>query len=159
MTLFVANLILALLWAAVRGHFGALDLAAGFAGGYLVLLAARPVLGPSSYYFGLWRAIAFASFLAWELVRSSLRVARQVLTPRLRVRPGVVAIPLDVQTDAEITFLANLITITPGSVSLEVSEDRQTLFVHFMDIPNGDADAVRRDVKERLERRVIALLR
>lgn len=159
MSLFIANLILAVLWVAIRGEFGLLDLVAGFLGGYLVLLAARPVLGRSSYYFGLWRAIAFAVFLAWELLRSSLRVARQVLTPRLRVRPGVVAIPLDVETDAEITFLANLITITPGSVSLDVSDDRSTLFVHFMDIPTGDADAVRRDVKERLERRILDLLR
>lgn len=159
MRLFVANLILALLWGAIRGALNVVDLLAGFAVGYVVLLAARPVLGPSSYYFGLWRAIAFATFLVWELVRSSLRVAGQVLTPRLRVRPGVIAIPLEVRTDAEITFLAHLISVTPGSLSLDVSRNRRTLYVHFMDIPGGDEDAMRYNVKAKLERRILALLR
>lgn len=159
MRLFVANLFLALLWGAIRGALNVVDLLAGFAVGYVVLLAARPVLGPSSYYFGLWRAIAFATFLVWELVRSSLRVAGQVLTPRLRVRPGVIAIPLEVRTDAEITFLAHLISVTPGSLSLDVSRNRRTLYVHFMDIPGGDEDALRYNVKTKLERRILALLR
>ncbi len=159
MSLLLANLILALLWAAVQGSYTLFDFLAGFASGYIVLLAARPVLGPSSYYFGLWRAIAFTAFFGWELFRSSLRVAQQVLTPRLRVRPGVIALPLDVRTDAEITFLANLISVTPGSLSLDTSADRRYLYVHIMDIVSGDVDAARRNMKEGLERRVIDLLR
>ena len=73
--------------------------------------------------------------------------------------PGVVAIPLDARTDVEITLLANLITLTPGSVSLDLSEDRRVLYVHAMYIVGGDVDAYRRAVKEGLERRVLELLR
>lgn len=76
-----------------------------------------------------------------------------------QVCPGVVAIPLDAHTDAEITLLANLITLTPGSVSLDLSEDRQVLYVHAMYIDGGDVEAYRRSVKEGLERRVLELLR
>ena len=158
MTLFLANLLLALLWAAIQGSFTLFDLLVGFACGYLVLLVARPVLDPSSYYFGLWRAVAFAAIFAWELVLSSLRVARQVLTPRLHMRPGVIAVPLDVRTDAQITLLANLNSVTPGSLSLDVSDDRRTLYVHVMDIVDGDVDATRREIKEGLERRILDLL-
>ena len=75
------------------------------------------------------------------------------------VCPGVVAIPLDARTDAEITLLANLITLTPGSVSLDLSEDRRVLYVHAMYIDGGDVEAYRRSVKEGLERRVLELLR
>jgi multicomponent Na+:H+ antiporter subunit E len=84
---------------------------------------------------------------------------RAPLAPISYVCPGVVAIPLDARTDAEITLLANLITLTPGSVSLDLSEDKSVLYVHAMYIDGGDVEAYRRSVKEGLERRVLELLR
>lgn len=84
---------------------------------------------------------------------------RAPLTPVSYVCPGVVAIPVDARTDVEITMLANLITLTPGSVSLDLSEDRRLLYVHAMYIDGGDIEAYRRSVKEGLERRVLELLR
>ena len=75
------------------------------------------------------------------------------------VCPGVVAIPLDARTDAEIALLANLITLTPGSVTLDLSEDRRVLYVHAMYIDGGDVEAYVRSVKDGLERRVLELLR
>lgn len=84
---------------------------------------------------------------------------RAPLAPASYVCPGVIAIPLDARTDAEITLLANLITLTPGSVSLDVSDDRRVLYVHAMYIDGGDVEAYRRAVKEGLERRVLELLR
>ncbi len=84
---------------------------------------------------------------------------RAPLMEETYVSPGVVAIPLDARTDAEITLLANLITLTPGSVSLDLSEDRRLLYVHAMYIDGGDIETYRRSVKEGLERRVLELLR
>lgn len=75
------------------------------------------------------------------------------------VCPGVIAIPLDARTDAEISLLANLITLTPGSVTLDLSEDRRVLYVHAMYIDGGDIEAYRRAVKDGLERRVLEILR
>jgi len=93
-----------------------------------------------------------------ELVLSSLRVAVDVCRPRLDVCPGVVGIPLRATTDAEITVLANLISLTPGTLSLDVSPDRRTLYVHAMDL-DGGPDALRKDIGTTLEARVLALLR
>ena len=73
--------------------------------------------------------------------------------------PGVIAVPLDAKTDAEITLLANLITLTPGSVSLDLSPDRSVLYVHVMYIDNGDVEEARRRIKDDLERRVLEVLR
>lgn len=84
---------------------------------------------------------------------------RAPLVAESYVCPGVVAIPLDARTDVEITLLANLITLTPGSVTLDLSEDRSVLYVHAMYIDDGDVEAYRRSVKEGLERRVLELLR
>ena len=69
----------------------------------------------------------------------------------------VIGIPIKAQTDLEITVLANLITMTPGTLSLDISPDRKTLYVHAMYI--RDPEALRRDIQENFEPRVLALLR
>jgi multicomponent Na+:H+ antiporter subunit E len=75
------------------------------------------------------------------------------------MRPGVIAVPLDAKTDAEITLLANLITLTPGTLSLDLSPDRGVLYVHTMYIDQDDVERARRQIKDNLERRVLELLR
>lgn len=159
MRLFLLNILLAMAWAAASGTFSLGTLSAGFAVGYVVLLLVRPVLGPSAYHAKLWQALAFAARYLWALLLASVRVAYDVLTPRFRMNPGVVGIPLDARTDLEILVLANLLSLTPGTLSLDVSPDRRTLFIHAMYIDGGDVEALRADVKSDLERRVLRLLR
>lgn len=109
---------------------------------------------------GIARRVVKAGALAWlfiyELVVSSVLVARDVLTPRSRARPGIIAVPLDVRSDIGITLLANLISLTPGSLTLDVAPDRRRMFVHMMFI--GDPDADRRSIKRGFERRVREVL-
>ena len=69
----------------------------------------------------------------------------------------MVAIPLDAETDAEITLLANLITLTPGTLSLDVSDDRRVLYIHAMYV--DDVEELRRSIKDGFEKRVMELLR
>jgi multicomponent Na+:H+ antiporter subunit E len=157
MKLFFLNLGLAVAWAAVTGTISAAVLGVGFVLGYLVIVLARPALGPSAYYAGLWRALAFGVVYLWELVASSVRVAIDVLKPRLDVRPGVVRFPLRVDSDVEVTLLANLISLTPGTLSMDVAPDGRTLFVHAMDV--DDPDALRQELRETLEHRVMMLSR
>lgn len=157
MTVLLLNLVLALLWAAAVGSVDTAHLVVGFVAGYGVLWLARPLLGETRYFTRLPRAIGFAGFFLWELVLSNLRVAWDVLTPRAYRHPGVVAVPLDASTDVEITVLANLVTLTPGTLSLDVSPDRRILYVHAMFV--DDPEQVRRDVKDGFERRVLELLR
>jgi multicomponent Na+:H+ antiporter subunit E len=77
-------------------------------------------------------AVAFVLYFIWELVLANLRVAYDVVTPQHYMRPAILAIPLEAKTDAEITLLANLISLTPGTLSLDVSSNRQFLYVHTM---------------------------
>ena len=155
---FLLNIGLAAAWAALMGAFDATTLAAGYAVGYVVLWATQPALGPSAYVTGVGRAVAFVVFYLAELVWSSLQVAVDVCRPRLRMCPGVVGLPLRARTDAEITVLANLISLTPGTLSLDLSPDRRVLYVHAMDLDEG-ADALRSDLRTTLESRVLTLLR
>jgi multicomponent Na+:H+ antiporter subunit E len=159
MRVFLWNVVLALVWATANGRFTLPDLALGFGLGYLVLLFAERGTGPSPYFARAPRVIRFALFYLWQMVLSNLRLAHDLVTPTYFMRPGVIAVPLDAKTDTEITLLANLITLTPGSVSLDLSPDRLVLYVHVMYIDHGDVDEARRRIKDDLERRVLEVLR
>ena len=87
-----------------------------------------------------------------ELILSALRVAWLVLQPKLTLRPGIIAYPLSVTSDRQIALLANMITLTPGTLSIDVSDDRRTLYVHVMHMKS--ADQTRREIKDGFERRV-----
>ena len=98
------------------------------------------------------RAIGLAAFFIWELLVANVRVAADVLRPRTSIQPAVVAIPLDITSDAEILLLSALINITPGSVTIDLSEDRRTLFVHVMHMTSPETS--RFEIKTGFEQRV-----
>jgi multicomponent Na+:H+ antiporter subunit E len=102
--------------------------------------------------------LRFSGHYLVELVRSSLRVAADVLTPTSRARPGIVRMPLDARTDLEIALVANLISLTPGTLTIDVAPDRSALVVHAMFL-DGDEEQVVRSLKEMVERPVLELMR
>lgn len=151
------NIALAFAWAAVTGQFEPVNLLVGFGLGYVCLVAVSRALGPTPYFGMVRRAVNLLSFFLRELVTANVRVAAGVLMPRRFLRPRIIALPLDARTDAEIMLLTNLISLTPGTLSLDVSADRRTLYIHAMYA--SDADAVRREIKDGMERRLLALMR
>jgi multicomponent Na+:H+ antiporter subunit E len=107
---------------------------------------------PSTLAAKTAHAIGLAGFFARELLAANIRVALDVLRPGTRIEPAVIAIPLDITTDGEILLLSMLINITPGSVTIDLSDDRHTLYVHVMHMRS--ADESRREIKDGFERRV-----
>lgn len=157
MNYFLMNVLLSVAWIALTGQFTPVNLVIGFALGYAMLWVGPRAERSSVYFIKVRQGVGFAFFFAREVIEANLRVAYEVLTPRHQMSPGVVAIPLSAKTDAEITILANLITLTPGTLSLDVSNDRSVLYIHAMHI--GDVDQFRRKIKEELERRLLEVLR
>jgi multicomponent Na+:H+ antiporter subunit E len=151
------NGVLALVWCALFADFSLGNLALGFSAGYVGLWFAWRGDAGRSYFRKVPRLLRFLLFYAVEIVVANARVAYDVITPRHRSRPAVVAVPLEAKTDAEILILTNLITLTPGSLTLDVSQDRKTVFVHAMFV--DDVDAFRRSIKDGLERRLLEVLR
>lgn len=155
-SLFRYNLMLAVGWCAVMGRLTVADLVTGFIVGGIALSVSSPMFGRTGYYD---RALRFALLLLYFIkvfIASCARVAWDVLTPVHRARPAIVAIPLSVDDPLQIVTLANLISLTPGSLSLDVSPDHRTLYVHVMFV--DDPDEIRREVKAGLERRVLEAL-
>ncbi|HDP75318.1 MAG TPA: hypothetical protein ENN49_05525 [Bacteroidales bacterium] len=89
-----------------------------------------------------------------EMFIATFLVVREVLSLKSRIQAGIISMPLDVKSDIEITILASLISLTPGTLSIEVSEDKTYLFIHAMNIPEGDVDKIKSQLKNGFERRV-----
>ena len=157
MIFFLLNLLLALAWVALTGEFSPVNFVIGFLFGYASLWMTQRLQGNTTYFRKVRRVIEFTFFFLWEVIKANLRVAYDVLSPRQRITPAILAVPLEAKTDAEIAFLANLITLTPGTLSLDVSGDRKVLYVHAMYVEN--IDRFKRQIKDGLERRLLDVLR
>ena len=148
----LGSILLALVWAALEGEISLGNLVVGYVVGYAILaLLARGGVMPSTLASRTMHALELAAFFARELVVANFRVAADVVRGT-RIEPAVVAIPLDITTDGEILLLSMLINITPGSVTIDLSDDRRSLYVHVMHVTSPDA--TRREIKDGFERRV-----
>lgn len=163
----VLNFVFALIWMALKEEFSFIDFIVGFGLGFAIIALSQKVLQDQiirttklrsdgsyiSYPERTMKTFSLMVFMFWSIIKANIDVARIIIRPRLDIQPGILAIPLDVQSEIGITLLSNLITLTPGTVTLDISHDRKTLYVHVMDIK--DPDAARKEIKEDFERRVM----
>lgn len=154
---YLSNILFALVWAAITGSFTLANLIAGFLLGAIALYLIREQVGSLGYFERAMRVTSLGLLFLYELALSAWRVAILVLNPRMELKPGIFAYPLKVDRDFEITLLANLITLTPGTLSVDVSEDRRLLYVHAIDA--SDPVQTRRDIAEGFERKILEAFR
>jgi len=157
LNLFLLNIFLALGFSAVVGQLNLSGIIAGFVVGYLALWLSKPLYGNTRYFERLPRVLGLITYFGKELLISNLKVLWDVITPQHISRPGIIALPLDAKTDAEIMLVANLISLTPGTLSLDLSDDRRLLYIHVMFL--DDIDQTRRQIKQGLEKRVLEVMR
>lgn len=154
----LGNILLAVAWAALQGELSLSNLLVGYLLGYIVLaVLARGGVLPSAYRNKVHAVLSLARFLLWQFMRANIKMAVDVLRPFRHMNPGIVRIPLDATTDYEILFLSTLINLTPGTISLDISNDRKVLYLHVMHITT--VEAVRSEIKDGFERRVLDVLR
>lgn len=155
MNFMLLTIVLALGWTAATGDLSLLNLMVGAAIAVAALFLIRDRVSRPRALTRLLRMLSLASLFVYELILSAVRVGLLVLRPNLRAHltPGIVAFPLRVQRDAEITLLANLITLTPGTLSVDVSDDRKLLFVHAINV--RDRESLIRDIAGGFERKII----
>lgn len=150
MNAFFVNVVLAFAWAAMTGDFSLVSLMTGAVLGFFALWLSAPLTGIDRLYFvRAYRIVRLALYFLYELTLSSLQVAWDVIRPFPKNRPAIVEMPLDVKSDLEILLVTNLISLTPGTLSVDVTPDRSTLLVHAMFA--DDHEAVVADLKAGLE--------
>ena len=135
-------------------------------GGLLVHATSRSASGagqgsvvPASVQV-LWRkalvrpfqALELGIFFLIELLLSNLRIAALMVRPKVELRPMIIAIPVEAESEEELAVLSDLLTLTPGTLSLDVGDDARTLVVHALSAE--DPDEIRRLVRDGLGRRV-----
>ncbi|MEX0408125.1 Na+/H+ antiporter subunit E [Aquibium sp. LZ166] len=157
MTIYLINILLALAWVAVTGSATISNFLFGFVLGAGALYLIREQAGSLGYFRRTRRVVSLFALFLYELVLSSWRVAVLVVQPRMDLKPGIFAYPLKVDREFEITLLANLITLTPGTLSVDVSEDRRFLYVHALDC--SDPDQTRLDIANGFERKIMEAFR
>ncbi|MCX5679436.1 MAG: Na+/H+ antiporter subunit E [Candidatus Omnitrophica bacterium] len=109
---------------------------------------ANPLRKPSRYLWFVWYAAVFL----WECVKANLDVAYRVIHPDLPIRPGTVKIKTALKSDIGLTFLANSITLTPGTTTVDIDKERGLIYVHRMYIKDGLAISDRLPVVDRFEK-------
>lgn len=152
MSLFLLNVLLALVWSSLLGNFEPPYLMSGFVLSFFILWLFQKPPRKQKYFRQVPLIIEFIFFFLWEVIVSNIRLTLTILSPRPHLKPAVVAVPLDIKNDAAIVFLANLITLTPGTLSLDISSAKQFLYIHVYDLE--DPEEFIQDIKQNYERRV-----
>jgi len=152
---------LTLVWALLWGDLGLASLLSGLGIAVFVVLVARPtgVHGIQLTSFHPVSAVVFLGYFFVQLVKSNLQVAWEVITPRPSMNRAIISVPLHVSTDGLATVVGNAITLTPGTLTVDVRRDDPdrppVLYVHVLHF--SDVASTRRSIG-RLERLVIAAL-
>lgn len=151
----LAVAMLTLFWMALWETVSWANLLGGAAAAGFALWLAPTTSSGGNFVVRPLATVRLAGYFTWKLVEASLIVAWEVVTPRNRINEAVVAVPLRCRERLMITLLANSVSLTPGTVTLEATETPPTLYIHVLHLKT--VEAVRRDVR-RLEDLAIAAL-
>ncbi len=154
---FLLNVMLTLIWIALTGSFTYINLIIGFIISYLVLWIISRNSEDRRYFTIAFKIIRFFFYFLYELVKANMEVAYEVMTVKLHMKPGIVKMELDAKTDLEITLLSNLIALTPGTLVIDVSDDRKVMYVHGIYLK--DREKFIHSIKSRLEKPLLNILR
>lgn len=135
------NLFIALLWMFLQDEWSILSFIGGYLVGLFIVFSMRRFFRESFYLKKVFSAFKLLLVFLSESVASSIYVIRQVIRPKVNVTPGIFKIETELSSDLEVTLLALLLTLTPGSVVMEVMPDKKTFYVHALNLP-ASIDAV-----------------
>ncbi|MDQ0163906.1 Na+/H+ antiporter subunit E [Bacillus alveayuensis] len=146
------NGFVAFIWMFLQNDYSGSSFFIGYVLGLLIIFALRRFFPRRFYLYNVIAVIKLIFIFLKELVLSNIAVLKVILSPKLTMRPGIFALETELEKDWEITLLANLITLTPGTLVVDVSDDNKTLYIHAMDI--DDVDQVRMDIKNSFEKAI-----
>lgn len=151
------NFFLAGVWMFMTNSFSPTGFAIGFLVGLLLLIVMRKFFSHRLYLSRIWSVISLFFLFLKELVLSSISVFKLVIQPRLSIRPAVFELETELKRDWEVTLLAALITLTPGTLVIGISDDQKKLYIHAIDFEDID-DAVS-SIKNTFERAIMEVSR
>jgi len=149
----LVNILTAVLWMFLQSSFTPATFVFGYLIGMLILIILRRFLIFELYFRRLWAMVKLFFLFVVELTKANLDMVRVILKPRLNHRPGIVAVRTQLETNVEITLLAALISLTPGTISMDFSEDNKTIYIHSIDVL--DKDEMIEDIRNSFEKAIM----
>jgi len=154
----VTNIFLAAIWIALTMKFNFANIFFGLALGYFVLWFINRNNKNERYFKRIPALFSYMFLFIKEVIKGSLIIGYDIITPKHNMHPGIVAVPLTAKTDLEITLLANSITLTPGTTSLALSDDKSILYVYSVYL-DADPNKTIAEIKNGLEHKLLEVLR
>lgn len=143
------SLLLLLTWLLLVNDFSTGHWLLGALLGWGIPLLVRPFLPATPPLRHPWQLLRFVALVLGDIVVANFQVARRILGPTFALRPAFVEVPMDLEDELLLTVLASVVSLTPGTVSADLSEDRRTLLLHGLDVED-EAELIR-SIKERYE--------
>lgn len=141
------NLFIAMLWMFLQDEWSILAFIGGYLVGLVIIFSMRRFFQESFYLKKVFSAIKLIFVFFNESIASSVYVISQVIRPKINVTPGIFKMDTELESDLEVTLLALLITLTPGSVVMEVTSDKKTFYIHGLNLPESIDAVVQSKVK------------
>jgi multicomponent Na+:H+ antiporter subunit E len=155
----IYNIFLTFIWVTLTMNLSVENVIIGFVVSYLALWFVQRKNKARKYFYVVPRFISFSALFIKEVVVGSMKICYDIITPKHFMNPGIIAVPLDVKTDLEITILANAITLTPGTTSLAVSDDKSVLYVYNVYLDKHDIQKSIDAIKNGLEKKLLEVIR
>lgn len=128
------NFFIAIVWMLLSSSMSVTSFVVGYLIGLILIFMMRRFFPGRFYTARLWAAFKLTLIFFRELTLSNISVLRLVIRPKLNIQPMIFALPTDLKHSWEITLLSSLITLTPGTIVLNVSDDQRTLYIHAIDV-------------------------
>ncbi|MGV3706536.1 MAG: Na+/H+ antiporter subunit E [Arcticibacter sp.] len=154
---FLMNLLLSFIWVALTGSLFYSNFLFGFLLGFFILWIMNRNEADQRYFYRVPKTIGFILFFLYELIVANIQVAYDVITPRYFSKPGIVRFPMQATTDLEINLLSTVISMTPGTLILDISEDKKSLFIHVMYLKSKEEFIAQ--IQNGFEKRLLEILR
>ncbi|MCD7035735.1 Na+/H+ antiporter subunit E [Metabacillus sp. GX 13764] len=151
------NFLIACIWMFLQSDTSTAAFLTGYFLGLLIIFAMRRAFSRRYYVYNIFAAFSLLAIFIKELLLANLSVLKVVLAPKIKASPGIFAYETNLEKPWEITVLSNLITLTPGTLVVEVSDDNKILYIHAMDM--DDADKAREDIRNSFEKAIMEVSR
>lgn len=151
------NLIIAVMWMFLNESYHFASFLTGFIFGALLLFILGRFIPDTFYLHRVWKIIKLVLLFLKELLLANLEIVKWVYRPGRKYNPGIFAMPTELRTDWEITMLTSLISLTPGTLSVDVSESHDVIYIHAMDI--NDKEEAIDAIKHTFEKAIMEVTR
>jgi multicomponent Na+:H+ antiporter subunit E len=153
----LVNIIIAVTWMFLSISFKPTTFIVGYLLGLFMLFFLRKSFSSRFYLDIVWAVIKLAMLFLKELVLSNISVLHLIIKPKMPIRPAIFALPTVLEKDWQITILSSLITLTPGTVVIYISDDNKTLYVHSLDFE--DIDEAINSIRNTFEKAILEVSR